>query len=89
MSNGLSGLENDGVCCVADCPQCGGSGCGSEARSVGLSASDCCRGSIISSGVLCDDTGMAPCNIGDRACFAHSLTCFIARQTIFKSCPDV
>ncbi|CAM9756412.1 unnamed protein product, partial [Ascophyllum nodosum] len=36
-SNGLSGMEAEGVCCVAGCPQCGGAGCGSIASSVGLS----------------------------------------------------
>ena len=64
-SNGLSGIEADGVCCVDGCPQCGGAGCGSIASSVGLSSSDCCVGAIMSAGEFCDDTMMAPCIIDD------------------------
>ena len=62
-SNGFPGLEARGVCCTSGCPQCGGRGCGSQAQSVGLSASDCCAGRITSAGVLCSDSGMAPCII--------------------------
>ncbi|CAN0220575.1 unnamed protein product, partial [Ascophyllum nodosum] len=47
-SNGFPGLEARGVCCTSGCPQCGGRGCGSQAQSVGLSASDCCAGRITS-----------------------------------------
>ncbi|CAM9421032.1 unnamed protein product [Ascophyllum nodosum] len=66
-SNGFPGLEARGVCCASGCPQCGGSGCGSQAQRVGLSASDCCIGRITSAGVLCSDAGMAPCII-DEVC---------------------
>ena len=87
-SNGFPGLEARGVCCTSGCPQCGGRGCGSQAQRVGLSASDCCAGRIISAGVLCSDSGMAPCII-DGVCFAHSSTSFIPQQTLLMSFPDV
>ena len=68
-SNGFPGIEARGVCCASRCPQCGGSGCGSAAQRVGLSASDCCIGRIISAGVFCSDSEMAPCIIDDGMCF--------------------
>ncbi|CAM9420958.1 unnamed protein product, partial [Ascophyllum nodosum] len=61
--NIFPGIVASGVCCASGCPQCGGSGCGSQAQSVGLSASDCCVGRITSAGVLCSDSRMAPCII--------------------------
>ena len=84
-SNGLPGIEVSGICCAPGCPQCGGVGCGSLAFTVGLTASDCCIGPITSAGELCDDTGMAPCIIGERGCFACSQTSFIARPTRLTS----
>ena len=87
-SNGFPGIETRGVCCASGCPQCGGSGCGSQAQRVGLSASDCCVGRITSAGELCSDTETAPCII-DGVCYAHSLTSSIRRQTLIMSCPDV
>ena len=85
-SNGFPGLEARGVCCTSGCPQCGGRGCGSQAQRVGLSASDCCAGRITSRGVLCSDSGMAPCII-DGVCFAHSWTSSIPQQTFLMSYP--
>ncbi|CAN0465773.1 unnamed protein product, partial [Ascophyllum nodosum] len=52
-----------GVCCVAECGTCGGSGCGSRGRADGLTAADCCVGRITDSNVFCDVSKAAPCII--------------------------
>ena len=72
-SNGLLGIEAGGVCCVAECPQCGDVGCGSLAPTVGLTPDDCCVGDITSAGVSCDDAGMAPCIIDSGRCNVHNI----------------
>lgn len=64
-SNGISGVERDGYCCPLVCGACGGSGCSQRARVVGLTSDDCCVTRIGESGVYCDDSGMAPCIIGE------------------------
>ncbi|CAM9590681.1 unnamed protein product, partial [Hapterophycus canaliculatus] len=46
-------------CCVADCGECGGSGCSD--RGGGLTGDDCCTSNILASGDLCSVTGGAPC----------------------------
>lgn len=58
----IPGIESaDGqVCCVAECGQCGGTGCSSAGP-----ASECCVTDIISSGVLCSETETAPCTFVD------------------------
>ena len=71
-SNGLPGIEADGVCCVSECPQCGGSRCGRRARRAGLAATDCCPGPITSVGVSCNDSEMAPCVIDSGRWIVHS-----------------
>lgn len=63
-SNGLAGVESsDGtVCCAEACNgQCGGVGCGSIDGTDG--ATDCCSGTILMSGVSCDDSAESPCII--------------------------
>ncbi|CAN0310575.1 unnamed protein product, partial [Ascophyllum nodosum] len=46
------------------CGRCGGVGCSSRAADFGLGADDCCIGSIMDSGMSCNDTMMeAPCII--------------------------
>lgn len=66
-SNGVPGIESDDgeACCVAGCVTCGGDGCESAG---GLTAEECCSEDILSSGELCEATGMAPCIIisGER-----------------------
>eukprot|EP00903_Cladosiphon_okamuranus_P006180 g6077.t1 len=58
------GIEDDNgiVCCPLTCGTCAGQGC--RRRPGG--ASDCCGSSIMNSDVYCDDTGVAPCIIGER-----------------------
>lgn len=61
----IPGIESaDGqVCCVAECGQCGGAGCSSAGP-----ASECCVTDIISTGVLCSETEMAPCTFVAGKC---------------------
>ena len=67
-SNGVFGVEAGGVCCVTQCGRCGGVGCSSRAADFGLGADDCCIGTIMDSGMPCDETMEAPCIIdfGER-----------------------
>ncbi|CAM9946003.1 unnamed protein product [Ascophyllum nodosum] len=60
--SGISGIKSGRgeICCVKGCGKCGGSGCGAID---GYTADECCEGNIESSGVLCEDTGEAPCII--------------------------
>lgn len=68
-SNGLEGVESTSldVCCVEACGMCGGVGC-AQAGGNGstLTEADCCATEIVDSGVLCVDTGAAPCIITTR-----------------------
>lgn len=64
-SNGISGVERDGYCCPLMCGACGGSGCSQRARVAGLTSDDCCVTRINESGVYCDESGTAPCIIGE------------------------
>ena len=64
-SNGITGVEESGVCCVLECGTCGGRGCGSRGRDFGLGGSDCCSRLIDEFGVLCSSAGTAPCIIDD------------------------
>lgn len=56
-SNGVPGVETDGICCEAQCGTCGGSGC--DQRPGGKSG--CCTGTIEDSDDYCSDTNAAPC----------------------------
>ncbi|CAB1104288.1 unnamed protein product [Ectocarpus sp. CCAP 1310/34] len=60
--NGLAGVSTGVYCCTLGCGTCGGSGCSSRAE--GLNGDDCCTSNIASNGILCADSGAAPC-IGD------------------------
>ncbi|CAM9126243.1 unnamed protein product, partial [Ectocarpus sp. 4 AP-2014] len=60
--NGLAGVSTGVYCCTLGCGTCGGSGCSS--RAAGLNGDDCCTSNIASNGILCADSGAAPC-IGD------------------------
>lgn len=64
-SNGFTGVERAGICCTLDCGTCGGSGCNRRAREAGLTSKDCCITAIEESGVLCEDSGTAPCIFGE------------------------
>ncbi|CAM9725689.1 unnamed protein product [Ectocarpus sp. 8 AP-2014] len=55
-TNGVSGIESDGVCCEISCGQCGGAGCSSR----GNGAESCCTSTILEVGEVC---GVAPCII--------------------------
>lgn len=56
-SNGVSGIQSGDVCCSAECIKCGGSGCGRRPGG----GEECCVGAISSSGIMCSDSGVAPC----------------------------
>ncbi|CAN0202574.1 unnamed protein product, partial [Ascophyllum nodosum] len=55
--NELPGVQSGDVCCSAECGTCGGTGC--SGRPGGRD--ECCVGTISSSGVLCSESGAAPC----------------------------
>ena len=63
-TNGLAGVENSDVCCVAECGTCGGAGCGRRGQDFGLTADDCCVGPIRDANVFCVESEAAPCIIG-------------------------
>ena len=82
-SNGLAGVENSDVCCVAECGSCGGAGCRRRGPDLGLTADDCCVGLIRDANVFCGDSGAAPCIIGSGEGFGQSwltATSFITRD---------
>ncbi len=55
------GVRSGNICCAAQCGECGGSGC--SVRPGG--SAQCCSSPIRDSGILCEDSGMAPCLISD------------------------
>lgn len=57
-TNGLEGIESEGVCCDARCGVCGGPTCGNVA---GLEGTECCINQIQTAGQLCSVTNAAPC----------------------------
>eukprot|EP00903_Cladosiphon_okamuranus_P006681 g6521.t1 len=62
-SNGIEGIDVDGMfCCALSCGTCGGRGC--AGRPGGSAA--CCGGGIQRSERLCSETGEAPCIIDDE-----------------------
>lgn len=58
-ADGTIGIQMADSCCVTECGVCGGVGC--STRVPGLSALDCCSTEIADAGVLCSDSGVAPC----------------------------
>ncbi|CAM9960315.1 unnamed protein product, partial [Ascophyllum nodosum] len=52
-SNGIIGIEENGVCCPTSCGTCGGAGCSTFTGG----PEDCCTRSIWQSGELCDESG--------------------------------
>lgn len=61
-SNGIPGIESSkGACCVAECGQCGGMGCSTVARDLGLGSAECCEDTILENNKPC---GEAPCVVG-------------------------
>eukprot|EP00903_Cladosiphon_okamuranus_P006298 g6176.t1 len=73
-TGGIAGVQSTSldVCCVAECGTCGGPGC-TPANTSSLTANDCCATEISDSGVLCSDTGVAPCILSTEAAPATSL----------------
>ena len=73
---GIAGVRsNDGegnICCVEECGVCGGTGC-STAGGDGYDHTHCCVTSIESSGLMCDETGAAPCILEDGECMLSFL----------------
>lgn len=66
-SNGISGVEAAGVCCKEECGTCGGTGC--STRVPGFGQYDCCVGRIVETGVLCSESGDAPCIVDEGDLF--------------------
>ncbi|CAN0296302.1 unnamed protein product, partial [Ectocarpus sp. 8 AP-2014] len=61
-SNGLEGIDGNGVvCCPLECGACGGFDCGTSGREFGLGSESCCGGRITDSGIMCSDSRAAPC----------------------------
>lgn len=59
-SNGIEGIDANGVvCCPLSCGACAGAGCADRPGG----ASDCCGGTIKALGVMCSESGTAPCVI--------------------------
>ena len=58
-SNGLPGVEHEGICCNLSCGTCGGTGCFERPGG----RDNCCVSSIEDSGRLCSNVGAAPCII--------------------------
>ncbi|CAM9115958.1 unnamed protein product [Ectocarpus sp. 6 AP-2014] len=73
-AGGISGVESTSldVCCTLECGTCGGVGC-TPANTSSLTANDCCATEISESGVMCSDTGVAPCILSTVAASADSV----------------
>lgn len=59
------------ICCVEGCGTCGGEGCSDRP---GLTKEDCCTSVIRDFGLMCDNTGAAPCIIEKSGEFCLPLT---------------
>ncbi|CAN0380772.1 unnamed protein product, partial [Scytosiphon promiscuus] len=57
--NGISGVQDDDICCDASCGTCGGTGCAKRPGGPDL----CCIRRIAEAGMFCDTTNAAPCII--------------------------
>ncbi|CAN0033140.1 unnamed protein product, partial [Laminaria digitata] len=53
----LPGVEDNSVCCEAECGTCGGVGCSMKPGGEGY----CCSGTILAGGMMCSTTMAAPC----------------------------
>ncbi|CAM9499658.1 unnamed protein product [Ectocarpus fasciculatus] len=62
-TDGVAGISsaNGDVCCASACGQCGGRDCTEAALTAGLGDGDCCVSDITKEGVMCADSGAAPC----------------------------
>lgn len=69
-SNGLAGYEASDVCCSVSCGHCGDPG----GSSLDGGNDSCCTANILDSGVLCSDSGAAPCII-DEGKHSRSYLC--------------
>ena len=49
------------MCCSVSCGQCGKPGC----SSLDAGGDSCCTANVLDSGVLCSDSGAAPCIIDE------------------------
>lgn len=56
-SNGLAGYSEGEICCEESCGMCGGAGC----KNFPGGKDSCCMGAIEDAGVMCADSGAAPC----------------------------
>ncbi|CAM9830833.1 unnamed protein product, partial [Pylaiella littoralis] len=61
-SNGVEGIEAQGVCCSIECNLCAGTGCSSRPGG----PDSCCSLAIKEAGVFCSDSA-APCIIGSTS----------------------
>ena len=55
----MNGIRRDDICCMKNCGQCGGKGCGSAPGG----ASKCCSGTIRKSGKICANKSDTACII--------------------------
>lgn len=60
-AGGIVGIQSKDVCCMEACGQCGGSGCSTVG---GFGSDKCCEGGVRDTGVMCADSGVAPCVLG-------------------------
>ncbi|CAN0363059.1 unnamed protein product, partial [Ectocarpus sp. 13 AM-2016] len=64
-SNGIPGIQSGVSCCLAECGECGGSGC--DEFGGGLGADNCCQSDIEEYGELCSIKLEAPCVVDGSA----------------------
>lgn len=86
-SDGTVGLESsDGlVCCTAGCGSCGGLGC-STLYLPDYNASDCCVINIENSGVMCEDSGTAPCILEGKHLYpSHGIAVYSSQLSMVGS----
>ncbi|CAM9219812.1 unnamed protein product [Scytosiphon promiscuus] len=66
--NGVEGIDGNGkICCPVGCNRCGGVGCTSVGAAAGLGGASCCGQAVKASGVLCSESGSAPCIVDQDA----------------------
>ena len=80
-NNGLPGYEAANVCCALECGQCGGVGCSQLPG-----GKECCTSDVLATGMLCSESGTAPCIIddaGDDGCekfWKMCAICIVSRR---------
>ncbi|CAM9505839.1 unnamed protein product, partial [Ectocarpus fasciculatus] len=78
-SNGIPGIQSGVSCCLAECGECGGSGCAEYGG--GLGADNCCESNIEEYGELCSTKLEAPCVVDASAPAPSPPTAPVAEPT--------